>query len=44
MSLKEKRERSTNFIESELELLVDLVVKHNKVLENKKTRCCNCKC
>ncbi|XP_060846136.1 uncharacterized protein LOC132925789 [Rhopalosiphum padi] len=37
MSLKVKRERSTNFIESELKLLVDLVVRHNKILENKKT-------
>lgn len=36
MSLK-VRERSTNFIDSELELLVDLVVRHNKILENKKT-------
>jgi len=36
MSLK-VRERSTNFIDSELELLVDLVVRHNNILENKKT-------
>lgn len=37
MSLKTKRERSTNFIDSELELLVDLVVKQKKIIENKKT-------
>lgn len=37
MNSKVKRERSTNFIDSELELLVDLVVRHNKILENKKT-------
>ncbi|CAI6361939.1 unnamed protein product [Macrosiphum euphorbiae] len=37
MNSKVKRERSTNCIASELELLVDLVVRHNKILENKKT-------
>ena len=38
MSLKTKRERSTNFIDSELELLVNLVVKQKKILENKKSK------
>jgi hypothetical protein len=37
MCSKVKRERSTNFIDSELELLVDLVYKNKHILENKKT-------
>lgn len=37
MCSKAKRERSTNFVDSELELLVDLVVRHKHILENKKT-------
>lgn len=34
---KSKRERATNFIDSELSLLVDLVVRLKKIIENKKT-------
>jgi hypothetical protein len=37
MSFKTKRERSTNFVDCELELLVNLVVRQKKILENKKT-------
>lgn len=37
MSSKVKRERSTNFNDCELELLVDLVQKQKHILENKKT-------
>ncbi|XP_060856935.1 uncharacterized protein LOC132934623 [Metopolophium dirhodum] len=35
--LKTKHERSTNFIDSELQLLVDLVANQKHILENKKT-------
>lgn len=35
--LKIKRERSTNFIDGELQLLVDLVASQKHILENKKT-------
>lgn len=37
MSIKIKRERSTNFVEDELELLTDLVIQNKHILENKKT-------
>lgn len=37
MNSKVKRERSSNFVDGELELLVDLVVRHKHILENKKT-------
>jgi len=37
MSLKTKRERSTNFIDGELQPLVDLVANQKHILENKKT-------
>lgn len=37
MNFKTKRERSTNFVDCELKLLVNLVVSQKKILENKKT-------